>query len=258
VQGVAALDSIGRVVGVEKMGKFLPKYEVGAKGRVTLLADYLTTLWKKQNQKPNAGVARPELFDLLLASSRPLKMPAPQNAGGEKDADLYTRMLILAADADGSWGARFKRTYHTSSMRERWKAMSEMPGRVWWDWRVNLPVDINKAHVSYWNMVSSEYTVSPGTPYATAIAVNYLASRLKDPASTIPQMVEDSRLPEQRKSTETVLIPPPPPPPPPKPKAPLAPPPTVAKAPEPKKVEVVVPKIEDKPKDATPKKDESF
>ncbi len=258
MQGVAALDSIGRVVGIEKMSKFLPKYEAGAKGRVMLMADHLPTLWKKQNQKPSAAIAMPELFDLLLASSRPLKMPAPLSPGGENQADIITRMIILAADADGSWGSRFKRTYNTSSMRERWKALSEMPGRVWRDWRVNLPVDINKAHVSYWNHASSEYTVSPGTPFATAIAVNYLASRLKDPSATVPRLAEDPKLPDQRKGIEVVLLPPPPPPPPPKPKAPPTPPPVVAKAPELKKPEVVVPKLADKPKDATPKKDESF
>lgn len=256
MQGVAALDAIGRVVGIEKMAKFLPKYESGAQGRATLLAQHLPTLWKKQNQKPAAGVARPDLFDLLLASSRPLSMPVPEGADINGTVGLLTRMVILAADADGSWGSRFRRMYHTTSMRERWKAMSEMPGRVWRDWRVNLPVDINKAHVAYWNMVNSEYTVSPGTPFATAVAVNYLASRLKDPAATVPRLVDDSKLPDQLKSIETILLPPPPPPPP-KPVKPASVP-AVAKAPEPQKPTVVVPQLQDKPKDATPKKDETF
>lgn len=256
VQGVAALDAISRIVGAEKMAKFLPKYEAGVRGRATLLAQHLPTLWKKQNQKPAAGITRPELFDLLLASSRPLALPVPDDTDIRGTMGLFTRMVILAADADGSWGSRFRRMYHTSSMRERWKAMSEMPNRVWRDWRVNLPVDINKAHVAYWNMVSSEHTVSPGTPFATAVVVNYLASRLKDPAALVPRLVDDSKLAEQRTSLDMVLLPPPPPPPP-KPVKP-APVPAVAKAPEPQKPTVVVPQLQDKPKDATPKKDETF
>ena len=114
VQGVAALDSIGRVVGIDKMAKFMPKYETGAKGSVMLLAEHLPTLWKKQNQKPNPNVANPELLGLLLASSRSLMMPTPLSAGGENTADLFARMLILAADPDGTWGARFRRVYRRS------------------------------------------------------------------------------------------------------------------------------------------------
>lgn len=255
-QGVAALDSIGRVVGMDKMAKFLPKYETGAKGRVMLLTEHLPTLWKKQNQKPNPNVANPELFGLLLASSRPLMMPTPLSAGGDNNADIFTRMLILAADPDGTWGARTRRVFRTSSMRERWTAMSEMPGRLWRDWRVNTPVDINKAHVAYWNHAGSEYTVSPGTPFATAIAVNYLASRLKDPGAMVSKLIDDPNLADQRKSIEAILLPPP------KPKAPPPPPKPIAQATpkpaEPKKAEMVVPKLEEKPKDAAPKKDESF
>jgi hypothetical protein len=258
VQGVAALDSIGRVVGVEKMAKFLPKLEITARGRVALLEEHLKTLWRKENQKPSPAItARPELYDLLLAASRPLAMPVPVDANIDGVVDLFTRMLLLGADPDGTWGARFKRVYRPSSMRERWAAMSEMPGRVWRDWRTNLPVDINKAHVAYWNMAGNEYTVSPGTPFATAVAVNYLASRLKQPGGLVEKLIDDSNLADQRKALDTVLIPPPPPP---KPKAP--PPPTIAKTDakpaEPKKAEIVVPKLQDKPKDAAPKKDETF
>ncbi|MBK8035547.1 MAG: hypothetical protein IPK22_00195 [Verrucomicrobiaceae bacterium] len=241
MQGAAALDAIGRIVGAEKMAKFLPKYEVGTMGRAKVLVQQMLTLWRRQNQKPSPAITKPELFGLLLAASRPLSLPVPEEADIKDTADLFTRMLILAADADGSWGSRFKRMYHPSSMRERWKTMSEMPNRVWRDWRVNLPVDINKAHIAYWHMASSEHTVSPGTPYATAVAVNYLASRLKDPASLIPRLVEDSKLAEQRSSLETILLPPPPPPQPKTPKPAPPPAPVAAKTPEPQKPAIVVP-----------------
>ncbi len=251
-QGVAALDSIGRVVGIEKLGKFLPKYETGTKGRATLLAEHVTSLWRKQNQKPNIAVAIPALFDLLLASSRPLSMPVPLSVGTDNTADLLTRMLILTADPDGTWGARLKRKYNPSSMRERWRVLENMPGRVWRDWRNNQPIDINKAHISLWSVYNNEYNLSPGTPYSTAIAVNYLASRLKNPGASVEKLIDDSNLDEQRKGLEAILLPPPP-------KAPPPPPKPIAKAPvAPKTPEVVVPKLQEKPKDATPKKDESF
>lgn len=257
-QGVAALDSIGRVVGIEKMGRFLPAYEKGNHGRFQLLFEHIPAVWRRQNQKPHAAVAaKPELFDLLLTLSRPLRMPATDAAGENDIADMRTRLLILAADEDGSWGARFKRRYLSTSMRERWRVLEPIPGRVWRDWRNNQPIDIKKAHISYWSVNGSEYTLSPGTPYATAIAVNYLASRLKDPAGMIGRLLDDSKLADQRKALDTLLLPPPPPP---KPKAPPpAPVPAVAKAPEaPKKPAMVVPKLQDKPKDTTPKKDETF
>ena len=97
---------------------------------------------------------------------------------------------------------------------------------------------------------------SPGTPFATAIAVNYIASRLKDPGAMVSKLIDDPNLADQRKGIEAILLPPP------KPKAPPPPPKPIAqvtpKPAEPKKAEMVVPKLEDKPKDATPKKDESF
>ena len=70
---------------------------------------------------------------------------------------------------------------------ERFKVMENLPGQNWKAWTLHVPVELQKAHVSLWNVTQSDLNTSPGVPFATAVAVHYLASRLKNPGATLQQ-----------------------------------------------------------------------
>jgi hypothetical protein len=258
-QGVAALDAIGRAVGMEKLEKFIPKYLAGARGRASVQQTFLKTVWPKPIQKP--GACNPELCNLLLAAARPLQLPVAETSGEPVD-DQLARLLILAGDPDGGWGSRSRRAYIPSSTRERYDTLKDIPGRNWRAWRLDLPVELGKAHVSVWNVTQSDLNVSPGVPFATAAAVHFLASRLTNPGAILQQLCADPALAEQRTGLTTLLLPPPPAPP--KKPAPVvvankpaAVPPKPAEKPAPKPEETI-PAITIKPADTTKKKDEAF
>jgi hypothetical protein len=257
-QGVAALDCIARVVGMEKMTKFLPKYIAGAKGRTTALQELVKTVWPKPTQRPNQ--LKPDHIPLFLAAARPLQVNAHEVTSGEPAMNRLAAMFILAGDADGGWGSRIRRAYIPTSSRERFKVMENLPGQNWKYWRLNLPVELQKAHVGLWNVTQTDMNTSPGVPFATAAAVYYLASRLEKPGATLQQLCADPTLAEQRKGLDALLLSTPKPKPPPvvaaKPAAASVP---AKPADKPMaKAEEPIPVIPIKPADTKPKKDESF
>lgn len=254
VQGVAALDAIGRAVGMDKMAKFLPKYLAGAQGRTTAMQELIKNLWPKTTQRP-ARFGQ-DVFGLCLALARPLEVNAHEVNSAAPSADQLARMLILAGDPTGEWGSRMSRAQISSSSRERYAVLKDMPGRNWRDWKLNSPVELQKAHVAQYNVTPTTFNTSPGAPYATAIAVHYLASRLKNPGATLQQLCADPKLAEQRNGVDVLLLDKPKP----KPVPVVAAKPTAVpgKSNIVKPTEETIPVIPIKPADTKPKKDESF
>ncbi len=196
-QGIAALDSSGRAVGMERLAKFQPKFATGLQGRSTTQQEWIKTISDSPKQR-----LKPDMYLHFLAAARPLLQETPDTA----TTDALTRLLILSGDAVGSWGSGSQRAYVSSSSRERHKAMEKLSGQNWGGWSLGLAVDMHKAHFSRYNVVPSIFNSSPGSPYATAIAVHYLASRLKDPAASIQPLLTDTSLPELRKGVEALLL----------------------------------------------------
>ena len=258
-QGVAALDAIGRAVGLDKLAKFLPKYLAGAQGRATAMQDLIKTLWPKTTQRP--GQLRQDVFGLCLAIARPLEVNAHEVNNAAPATDQLTRMLILAGDAAGEWGSRMSRVQITTSSRERYAVLKDRPGQNWKYWHLNSPVELTKAHVAEYNVTPTGYNTSPGVPWATAIAVHHLASRLKNPGATLQQLCADPNLAEQRKGVDVLLIDKPKPKPKPVPVVAANPAKsagTPAKGGVVKPTEETIPVVPLKPADTKPKKDESF
>lgn len=260
--GIAALDSIGRAVGMDKMAKFENKFNFGAIRRLTAQQELLKTLWPKPMQRPQ-GITN-ERIDLFLPLMRPLKGDEPDTVLADETASQLTRYLILGADPDGGWGSKLRRTYISSSSRERFKSLEKLPGQIWRAWRLDVPVELHKAHISLWHVTPSNNSyynnISPGSAYATAIAVHYLASRLKNPGAILEKLCADPTLADQRKSVDALLLPQPKPKPKPAPVVAAKPAAPVAKPAEKVmvKVEEIIPVVPIKPADTQPKKDESF
>jgi hypothetical protein len=261
-QGIAALDCIGRAVGMEKLAKFQPKYVAGAKGHAATLQTYIKTVWPKPLAR--SAAMGPETCQVLLAAAHSLKLDVPEATASSAAEDELASLLIVAADPDGGWGSKFRRGFLPSSSRERYQALKDIPGRNWRHWRLDLPIELPKAHVSQWNVTLSDYNHSSALAYATAVAVYYLASRMKEPGQWLQDVMSEATLAEQRKGLNDVLLAPLKPKPAPvvaaKPSATPAKPGAPAKAPEKPmtKVEEAVPAITIKPADTTKKKDEAF
>ncbi|WP_395745242.1 hypothetical protein [Prosthecobacter sp.] len=264
--GISALDSIGRAVGMDKLAKFQTKYNAGAMGRNTAYQELLKVLWPKPAQRPQ-GINN-DRIDLFLPLMRPLQGDEPDTVLADEITTQLIRYLILGADADGAWGAKLRRTYITSSSRARFKALENLPGQVWKAWRLDVPVELNKAHISLWHVTPSNNSyynnISPGSAYATAIAVYYLASRVKNPGAVLEKLCVDPTLADQRKSVDALLLPQPRPKPKPAPVVAAKPAPTPekpAQKPGDKamvKAEEIIPVVPIKPADTQPKKDETF
>lgn len=257
-QGIAALDCIARAVGMEKLEKFQAKYLAGARGCKTAQKTFIEATWPKPTLRPPA--LKPELCNLLLAAARPLQLNVPEPTSTPLESQI-TRMLILAGDPDGGWGSKFRRAYIPSSSRARYELMKDLPGQNWKAWRLNVPVELQKAHVSLWNVTASDINTSPGVAFATATAIHFLASRLENPGVILEQLCTNPELAGQRKGLDTLLLTPLPPKPPPVVAAKPPPKPAPPKKPEEKpvaKAEETVPAITIKPADTTKKKDESF
>jgi hypothetical protein len=256
-QGIACLDCIARAVGIEKLEKFQAKYLAGARARAAKGHDYLKSMWPKTTVRP--APLKPEVCSLLLAAARPLQLQVAETSSESLDVHL-TRLLILSGDPDGGWGSKFRRAFVPSSSRARLEVFKDMPGRNWKAWRLDYPIELNKAHVTLWNVTQNEFNVSPAVAFATATAVHYLASQVTNPAATLQQLCADPALAEQRKGLDALLLTPIPPKP-----APVVAAKPVPKKAEPKaeqrpvaKAEENVPPITIKPADTTKKKDESF
>jgi hypothetical protein len=253
-QGIACLDCIARAVGMDKLEKFQAKYLAGARARAAKGHDYIKATWPKTTQRPVP--LKPEVCNLLLAAARPLQLHVAETSSESLDVQL-TRLLILSGDADGGWGSKFRRAYIPSSSRARLEVLKDLPGRAWKAWRLDLPIELNKAHVTLWNVTPNEFNVSPAVAFATATAVHYLASQVSNPAATLQQLCADPALAEQRKGLDALLLTPIPP----KPVPVVAAKPAAPKKAEQKpvaKAEENVPAITIKPADTTKKKDESF
>jgi hypothetical protein len=139
--------------------------------------------------------------------------------------------------------------------------LKDLPGQNWKAWRLNVPVELQKAHVSLWNVTQSDINISPGVAFVTATAIHFLASRLENPGAILEQLCTNPALAGQRKGLDTLLLSPPAPKPAPAVVAKPAPKPAAPKKPNEKpiaKVEESVPAITIKPADSKPKKDESF
>ena len=260
--GFAAFDSIGRAVGMDKLAKFQSKYNAGAMGRLAAQRELLKVLWPKPTQRP-LGITN-DRMDLFLPLMRPLHGDEPDTVLSSEIAFELTRYLILGADPDGGWGSKLNRTYITSSSRERFKALEKLPGQIWRVWRLDVPVDLNKAHIGLWHVTPSNNAyynnISPGSAYATAIAVHFLASRLKNPGAILEKLCADPTLADQRQSVDALLLPQPKPKPKPAPVVATKPAAPVVKPAEKSivKAEEIIPVIPIKPADTQPKKDESF
>ncbi len=260
--GIAAFDSIGRAVGMDKLAKFQSKFNAAAMGRLAAQRELLKTLWPKPTQRPQ-GITN-DRMDLFLPLMRPLQVEEPDTVLSSEIAFELTRYLILGADPDGGWGSKLRRVYIPSSSRERFKALEKLPGQIWQVWRLDVPVDLNKAHIGLWHVTPSNNSyynsISPGSPYNTAVAVYFLASRLKNPGAILEKLCADPTLADQRQSVDALLLPQPKPKPKPapvvatKPAAPIVKPAEKAIV----KAEEVIPVIPIKPADTQPKKDESF
>ena len=253
-QGLAALDSIARAVGLEKVTKFMSHYTAGAKGSRVETRTMVKTAWPNP-LKPPALV--PALYDYFLAASRPLVASVATDPESDLEEDQLMQLLILAGNPAGNWSAKNSRAYIPSSTRERYNALKDTPNRNWKGFEVRSPVELEKAHFYYYNAVSSAYTASDGAAYATAAAVLYLAPRVENPGAVVQQLAGDPALAERRKEADQLLTIKP------KPK----PAPVVAKAqPQPQPVtdrpkpqpEAEVPVIPVKPADTKPKSDEKF
>lgn len=262
--GVAALDSIARAVGMDKMAKFQSKYTAGAKGRIAAQQELLKKLWPKPMKLPE-GINN-DRIELFMPMARPLMGEVPDSSAANEIASQLTRFLILGADADGGWGAKLRRTYIASSSRERFKALEKLPGQIWRAWRLDIPIELNKAHMSLWHVTPSNSSyyqnISPGSAFTTAIAVQFLASRLKNPGAIMEKLCPDPTLADQRKGLDALLLPQPKPKPKPAPVVAVKPPPAPPAAKPAEKAIVkadeIIPIAPIKPADTQPKKDESF
>ncbi len=255
-EGISALDSIGRAVGMDKLAKFQPNFTAGAKGRTATQLELIKTAWPKPTLRPAA--LRPDMYQLFLVAAHALQIVVPEDTASQTAAEQLTHLLLLTADPDGGWGSRYRRSFIPSSSRERYATLKDLPGQNWKGWYLNVPVELQKAHVSLWNVTPTEYNTSPGASFATAAAVHYLASRLKDPGATLLQLCSDPALAETRKEVDTLLVNALKPKPAPVVAAKPAIKPTAAAKPAVKPVEEAIPAISIKPADTKPKKDESF
>lgn len=256
-QGIAALDSIGRAVGMDKLGKFQRNFAAGFEGRRTEVESLIKTAWANPAKRP--ALARPS-YDLFLAIAR------PSQAGGIGPnsllpEDQLTQLLILAGSPTGRWAAATAKTPYSfipSSTRERYAALKGLPNRVWNGGR--SPVEMNKARVFSSNvLVGSTSLHRDAEAHTTAAAVYYLAGRVEDPEAALVELEAHPELAELRKNVDLLLMGKAVPAPAPAPAAPTTPPVSPADAP-PSKETKAPPEGQPpaKPVETKPKPDESF
>ncbi len=205
VQGIAALDSVGRAVGMDRLMRgFQSPYVTGLYGREKEVDAWLSATRPKIGARQRLTMAD---FALYLALARPLSSGRPERDVPTGDTELMVR-LILGGSPDGDWGRGVPMWFATSSTRARLAALKPLTARVWGN---GEPVEMNKAHLWLYNidpvsMVEWSPIVRDGQAYATAVAVLYLASRVPDPAAAVKEWSEKPALVEVRKGVEQVLV----------------------------------------------------
>ncbi len=253
LQGMAALNSVGEVAGMERVRKaFNEPYLAGLAGSRRELDAMLATFLPKPAVRP---VLKMTDYDLILTLARPLAQ------GGEETAsiranDLLLRTLILAGTTNGAWGRGILPMVSSTSVRARLEALKAIPGRV--GSRPADPVELNKAHLWMGNMNIAREAEG----FATAVAVLYLAGHVENPATAVDDLAATPSLLELRADVEKQLLS--------KVKPGVTPTPAVATTPgitnSAPRIEAEpavaadgdVPAIEAPPVNATPKADETF
>ncbi len=195
-QGIAALDSISRAVGMDKMANFLPNYTAGANGRTAEGLALIKTVWPKPTVRP---VLTPALYNLFLTAARPLSIGVPSDTSAGQMEDQLTQLLILAGNPAGGWGIGAKRSFIPSSSRERYAALKA-------NLSLNTLANMNKAHIRDGNGFPSGLNTSDAAPFATAAAVYFLAGRLENPGATVQELSVDPALADLRKEVNVLLM----------------------------------------------------
>jgi hypothetical protein len=253
-QGLAALDSIARTVGV---ATFTPRYGaayqrgIAAQGK---LDEWLAATWKRLGQRQPLTMAD---YQVYLAKARPLVSPEA-DAAAEARALAQTRLLVLASEADGHWGRLPDPRYIPTSTAARYQALKPLPDQVWTD--RSMISTLSKAHVRALDAQPGlAREVSPnirdGDGFATAVAVLYLAGHVADPAAALAEWADGPGLAELRQELYRVLRAAPS-----APARPAARPAPAAQPPaeEPAEPAPDVPVLPPKPVETQPKHDEAF
>jgi hypothetical protein len=203
-QGIGALESIGRAVGMDKLGKFQRNFATGSEGRRAEMESLIKTAWANPAKRPTLA---PSSYDLFLALARPAPVggTAPNSALPE---DQLTQLLILAGNPTGRWATVTVRTPHpfiASSTRERYAVLKGFPNRVWNGGR--SPVEMNKAHIFSPNVLANSPSLRrDAEAHTTAVAVYFLAGRVENPDAALAELETHPELPELRKNVDSLLM----------------------------------------------------
>ena len=181
VQGFTALDSIGRIPGMNRLfTPFKTSYLAGASASRKELETRLATVWPKPTVRPQF---MREDYDLLLVLSH-LRSCTTNTSAETPDTDQLVRAVVLAANPTGSWGKSLYTWTLPSSSKARREVLKETSR------------ELNKAHI-----IPAHATFTPHSPLArnaegvsTAIAVIFLASRMENPAAVLEEFDSNSDL----------------------------------------------------------------
>jgi hypothetical protein len=196
-QGIAALNGIAKVVGMDRLMKgFSEPYARGIDGRQKALEAMLAAAAPKPGARPALKMAD---YDLLLALPPP---PAEEAAGVAvtRANEMLLRTLILAGATNGSWGRGLAAACSSTSTRARYEALKTVKGRVWNHPRD--PVEMNKAHLWLENLSTARHAEG----YATAVAVIYLAGLVEKPETAADDLAANPSLADLRAEVERQLI----------------------------------------------------
>ncbi len=243
-QGIAALDSVGAVVGMNRLqSSFGGPYRAGVSAAQSDIAARLKAVWPSPIARPKFNR---EDYDLLLVLTHPLKGATDQGAA-TPDPDSLVRALVLAANPTGTWGKGLAALSLPSSSRARAAALKENAG------------ELNKAHIAALHTTGYLEHFSPllreAEGLCTAIAVLYLAGYVDNPAATLEELAALPDLDAQRKEAVLQLTVRKPPKPVVKPASPV---PSPAGAPPATPEESDVPDAPVAPVDDKPKADETL
>lgn len=197
LQGLAALNSVGEVAGMERVLKaFNEPYLAGLAGSRRELDAMLATVLQKPAVRPALKMAD---FDVILALARPVAQGGKE-AASIRANELLLRTLILAGTTNGAWGRGFLSMVSSTSVRARLEALKSIPGRVWS--RPGDPVEMNKAHLWQGNV----NIVRDSEGFATAVAVLYLAAHVENPATAVDDLAASPSLLDLRADVEKQLL----------------------------------------------------
>jgi hypothetical protein len=180
---MAALDSIGRTVGMRKLlTSFGSAYSAGKTVAAKETGARLAAVW-------SAPTARPQFkwddYALLLTLSRPLK-GLDEAGAAPPDTEKLVRAVALASSPTGSWGKGLFALAVPSSVRARSEALKEKHS------------ELQMAHLSAVHYLHHNY-LSPGLRDAeglcTAVAVIFLAGYVGNPADVLADLSGNDKLP---------------------------------------------------------------